>query len=158
MLCDLQTPADEPCDQRGIPQRNQSARRSNTDIKKPSIFGSGCNSKTSAKQSMSTQQSSSTNSQECLDILDSYASTPLQQKREDTPCGKHTEGERLETKRLQANKRKRDRYQEEQEAMAARYPIRYRYNARIKPRQTGSFLDYSKEWKTSQHSPHCTRD
>jgi hypothetical protein len=142
MPCDLRMPAKESCNHQGTPPRNQSARRSNTDIKKHSTSGSGCNSKTSRKQSMPTQPSSSTNSQECQVILDSSASTPLQQKREDTRCGKHTEGERLEAKRLQANKRKRDRYQEEQEAMAARYPIRYRHNARIKPTQTGSLLDY----------------
>ena len=76
---------------------------------------------------------------------------------EDTYCGKHTEGERLEAKRLRANKRKRARYQEEREAMAARYPIRYRHNAKIKPDQLGTLMDYSKEWRETDSSQHSTK-
>jgi hypothetical protein len=158
MQCDLRMHALAFSDHQGTRRRSQSAPRSNTDTKRPLISGSGHNSKTSQKRSMSTQPSSSMNSPACQGILDSSASTQLQQKREDTRYGKHTEGERLEAKRLQANKRKRARYQEEREAMAARYPIRYRYNAKIKPRQLGTLLDYSKEWTdSSQHSTKSSR-
>jgi hypothetical protein len=50
----------------------------------------------------------------------------------------------LEQKRLGANKRKRERYHNEQEAMLALHPIRTRHNARIRPELSGTLLMYSK--------------
>jgi hypothetical protein len=62
-----------------------------------------------------------------------------------TSAAGHIEGEKLEAKRLKANKRKRERYIEELEKMATRYPIRFRHNARIRPDQLGTLLAYSKD-------------
>jgi hypothetical protein len=62
-----------------------------------------------------------------------------------TSSEKHTEGEKLEAKRLKANKRKRERYNQGLEMMATSCPIRYRHNARLKPDQPGTLLAYSKD-------------
>jgi hypothetical protein len=54
-------------------------------------------------------------------------------------------GEKLEAKRLKANKRKRERYLQGLEMMATSCPVRYRHNARLKPDQPGTLLAYSKD-------------